>query len=86
MGSKSVRQRWWLRYADYYFDVNPDDNKYGASYSKGARVKSFDLYARCGSKQTYQASGLEGYCRRDLYGAVYELTNVTYRLTAVSLS
>ena len=86
MGSKSVRQRWWLRYADYYFDVNPDDNKYGASYSKGARVKSFDLYARCGSKQTYQASGLEDYCRRDLYGAVYELTNVTYRLTAVSLS
>lgn len=79
MGSKNVRQRWWLRYADYYFDVNPDDNKYGVSYSKGARVKSFDLKARCGSKQTYQATGLDDYYRRDLYGAVYELTNVTYR-------
>ena len=79
MGSSNVNQRFFFYHADYYFDVNPDENKYGVSYSKGARVKSFALKATVGSKQTYSKTGLEDYNRRDLYGAVYKLTNVTYR-------
>ncbi len=79
LGSTNVRQKWVLRYADYYLDINPDDNKYGVNYSKGAHVKSFDIKCTVGSKQTYKATGIDDYNRRDLYSCVYEITNVKYR-------
>lgn len=79
MGSSNVNQQWWLDYADFYFDVNPDDNEYGTSYSNGARVKSFDLKATVNGRERYNEKGLEDYCRREIVTAIYEITNVAYR-------
>ena len=79
LGSSNVNQKWWLDYADYYFDVNPDYNNYGGTYSAGAHVKSFDIKVTCYGRQTYQKSGAEDYYRRDFVDSVYEITNVKYR-------
>ena len=78
LGSSNINQKWWLDYADYYFDVNGDHNDYG-NYSAGGRVKSYDVKVTCYGRQTYQASGVEDYYRRDFVDSVYEITNVVYR-------
>lgn len=79
LGSTNVNQQWWLDPADFDFDVNPDDNKYGTTYSNGAHVKSFDMKVTYGSRTTYQEKGLEDYYRRDVVGVTYHITNVKYR-------
>lgn len=78
-GSTNVNQRYIFYHADYYLDINPDDNKYGNSYSEGARVKSYDIKVALDGKQTYKATGVSDYNRRDLVTCTYYITNVKYR-------
>lgn len=47
-GSTNANQKWWLKKANWPFDINPDGNRYGCDYSEGSRIKSFDVKAHIG--------------------------------------
>lgn len=60
-GSTNGNQKWILRKADWPFDFNPDHNDYGTNYSKGARVKSFDVKAHIGSTVLAEDHGVSDF-------------------------
>ena len=66
---------------NYRLDINPDGNIYGANFSQGSHIKSFDLkIVDENGHELYNKSGIDDYFENTgTLNSTYYITNVTYK-------